>query len=171
MSQFTFLAADFPEGVAHAVTAERAAQADPRAACFYARLALEVAVNWMFANDIKLSAPYETTLAARIHEPTIRRVVGQGRFASANIIRSFGNNAVHETRPVPPDKAIASVRELFNFTYWLARTYGKTQPDPNLAFRPDALPKTRQITASTLAQLQDIANNFSAAMAALEDEK
>ena len=93
--QFAFLATDFPEVIAHAVTAERAAHADPRAACFYARLALEVAVNWMFASDRKLSAPYETTLAARIHEPTFRRVVGEGRFASANIIRNFGNGAVH----------------------------------------------------------------------------
>jgi type I restriction enzyme R subunit len=170
-SQFTFLAVDFPEVVPHAVTAERAAQSDPRSACFYARLALEVAVNWMFAKDVKLSAPYETTLAARIHEPTFREVVGQGRFASANIIRNFGNSAVHDTRPVRQDKAIASIRELFNFTYWLARTYGRRQPDPNLTFRPDALPQTKQITASTLAQLQDIAKNFAAAMAALDDEK
>jgi type I restriction enzyme R subunit len=171
ISHFTFLAADFPEVVAHAVTAERAAQADPRAACFYARLALEVAVNWMFANDIKLSAPYETTLAARTHEPTFRQVVGQGRFASANIIRNLGNSAVHETRPVQHDKAIASVRELFNFTYWLARTYGRTQPDPSLVFQPDALPKTKQISTSTLAQFQDIAKNFAAAMATVDDEK
>ncbi len=170
-SQFTFLAADFPEVVGHAVTAERAARSDPRASCFYARLALEVAVNWIFANDGKLNAPFETTLAARIHEPTFRQVVGQGRFASANIIRNFGNTAVHETRPVPPDKAIASVRELFNFSYWLARTYGRKQPDPNLTFLPDALPQTKQIAVSTLAQLQDIAKNFAAAMAALDDEK
>lgn len=170
-SQFSFLAADFPEVVVHAVTAERVAQADPRAACFYARFALEVALNWMFENDVRLNAPYEATLAARIHEPTFRQAVGQGRFASANIIRTLGNSAVHETRPIPPDKAIASVRELFNFTYWLARTYGKTRPDPNLAFRPDALPQTKQIAVSTLAQLQDIAKNFAATMAALEDEK
>jgi type I restriction enzyme R subunit len=170
-SQFAFLAADFPEVVTHAVSAERAVQADARAACFYARLALEVAVNWIFANDVMLRAPYETTLAARIHEPTFRQVAGEGRFASANIIRNFGNAAVHETRPLPPDKAIASVRELFNFAYWLARTYGKTRPDPNLTFRPEALPQTKQITASTLSQLQDIAKNFSAAMDALDGEK
>ncbi len=171
LSQFTFLAADFPDIIAHAVTAERAARSDPRAACFYARLALEVAVNWMFANDRSLNAPYETTLAARIHEPTFRTTVGQGRFSGANIIRNFGNTAVHETKPVLPDKAIASVRELFNFTFWLARTYGKTQPDPNIAFNADALPQTQQVAASTLAQLQDVAKNFVAAMAALEDAK
>ncbi|MEA2719392.1 MAG: type restriction enzyme subunit [Candidatus Eremiobacteraeota bacterium] len=171
VSQFTFLAADFPDITVQAITTERVARSDSRAACFYARLALEVAVNWMFANDRSLNAPYENTLAARIHEPTFRNTVGQGRFSSANIIRNFGNIAVHETKPVPRDRAIASVRELFNFTFWLARTYGRTQPDPNLAFNPDALPQTKQVAASTLAQLQDVAKNFVAAMAALDDAK
>jgi type I restriction enzyme R subunit len=170
-SQFAFLAPDFPDVLTHAVTAERVARSDPRAACFYARLALEVAVNWMFANDGTLSAPYESTLAARIHEPTFRKVVGQGRFVSANIVRDFGNTAVHETKPVQPAKGIASVRELFNFTYWLAWTYGRNQPDPSLAFSADALPQTQQIATTTLAQLQDVAKHFAAAMEALGEAK
>ena len=170
-SQFAFLATDFSDVITNAVTAERVARSDPRAACFYARLALEVAVNWMYANDSILHAPYETTLAARVHEPTFQQVVGQSRFVSANIIRNFGNIAVHETKPVPQDKAITAVRELFNFTYWLAWTYGRTQPDPSLTFSPDALPQTQQIAASTLAQLQDVAKNFAAAVKALNDEK
>jgi type I restriction enzyme R subunit len=170
-SQFAFLAPDFADVLTHAVTAERVARSDPRAACFYARLALEVAVNFMFANDGTLSAPYETTLAARIHEPTFRKVVGQGRFVSANIIRDFGNTAVHETKSIQPDKAIASVRELFNFTYWLAWTCGRNQPDPSLAFSPDALPQTQQIATATLAQLQDVAKHFAAAMEALDGAK
>ncbi len=170
-SQFAFLASDFADVLTHAGRAERVARSDPRAACFYARLALEVAVNWMFANDGTLSAPYETTLSARIHEPTFRKVVGQGRFVSANIIRDFGNTAVHETKPVQPDKAIASVRELFNFTYWLAWTYGRNQPDPSLAFSPDALPQTQPIATATLTQLQDVAKHFAAAMEALDEAK
>ncbi len=171
ITQFTFLAADFPDIITHAVTAERAARSDPRAACFYARLALEVAVNWMFANDGTLKSPYENTLAARIHEPTFRKVVGLGRFASANIIRDFGNIAVHGTRSVQEGQAVASVRELFNFTYWLAWTYGRSQPDPSLAFSPAALPQTEQVAKATLAQLQEIARNFAAAMEALDEAK
>ena len=171
MSQFTFLAADFPDIIGYAATAEGMARSDARASCFYARLALEVAVNWMFENDRSLSAPYETSLAARIHDSTFRGTVGSGRFSSANIIRSLGNAAVHDIRPVAPENAITSVRELFNFTFWLARTYGRTQPNPNLAFRADALPQTRQVAVSTLAQLQEAARSFMAAVAVLEDEK
>ncbi|MBD5657248.1 MAG: DEAD/DEAH box helicase family protein [Candidatus Eremiobacteraeota bacterium] len=170
-SQFAFLAGEFPEVLTHAAMAERVARLDPRSACFYARLALEVAVNWMFAKDRSLNAPYETTLAACIHEPTFRKVVGQGRFVSANIIRDFGNAAVHETKPVPPDRAMASVRELFNFTYWLAWTYARSQPDPSLAFSPEYLPQTRQIASSTLAQLQDVAKSFADALEARDAEK
>src|SRR5665213_2828657 len=100
-SQFAFLSTECPEVLAHAVKAESVARSDPRAACFYARLALEVAVNWVYANDRTLSAPYESTLAALIHEPSFRKLIGQGRFVNANIVRDFGNNAVHETKPVP----------------------------------------------------------------------
>src|ERR1700676_2842436 len=170
-SQFDFLSTDFPEVFAHALKAENAALSDPRSTCFYARLALEVAVNWMYANDRTLSAPYETTLAARIYEPTFRKLIGQGRFVNANIIREFGNYAVHETKPVPQDKAIASVRELFNFTYWLAWTYGRNQPDPSLAFSTEALPQTKQISVTSLATLQDVAKHFASAMEALEAAK
>jgi hypothetical protein len=46
MSQFSFLFAEFPDVFTHASRAEGIALSDPRAACFYARLALEVGVNW-----------------------------------------------------------------------------------------------------------------------------
>jgi type I restriction enzyme, R subunit len=170
-SQFTFLSADFPEVLAHAVKAEGVARSDPRAACFFARLALEVAVNWIYTNDRTLHEPYDTTLSARLAEPTFQKLVGEGRFSSAGIIRRFGNDAVHETRPVPQDKAIASVRELFNCTYWLAWTYGRRQPDPSLAFTPEALPHTQQISVKSLAQLQEVAKHFASAMDALEEAK
>lgn len=170
-SQFAFLSPDFTEVLTHAVKAESAARSDSRAACFYARLALEVAVSWMFANDRTLRDPYDTALAARIAEPSFQKAVGQARFSSAEIIRRFGNAAVHETRSVPQDRGIASVRELFNFTYWLAWTYGRKQPDPSLIFEPDALPQTQQISISSLGKLQEFAKQFAAAMAALDEAR
>ena len=76
MSQFAFLSAEFPEVFAHASKAESLALSDARAACFYARLALEVAVAWLYKRDSSLRNPYETTLAARIHEATFKVLVG-----------------------------------------------------------------------------------------------
>jgi len=76
MSQFAFVSVEFPEVFAHASKAESLALSDARSACFYARLALEVAVGWLYKRDSSLKDPYETTLAARIHEGTFRTLVG-----------------------------------------------------------------------------------------------
>src|SRR3954451_5440187 len=169
-SQFAFLQVEFPDVFAHATKAESLAQSDPRAACFYARLALEVAVKWLYAHDGSLRDPYETTLSARIHEPTFRTLVGQPLVAKARIIKDIGNTAVHETRPVTPATAVTTLRELFHFAYWLTRTYARGQkPDPSLTFSPEALPRTTQVAAATLKQLQEGARRFAETAKARED--
>src|SRR5215203_3429381 len=169
-SQFAFLQPEFPEVFAHAGKAESLAQSDARAACFYARLALEVAVKWLYNHDSSLRDPYETTLSARIHEPTFRKVVGQPLVAKARIVKDIGNTAVHQTRPVALATAVTAVRELFHLAYWLARTYARGQrPDPNLTFSPEALPQTAQVPAANLKQLQEIARRFAATAKAREE--
>src|SRR5258707_5580787 len=98
MSQFAFLSAEFPEVFNHASKAESLALADARSACFYARLALEVAVGWLYDHDSSLRDPFETTLSARIHEGTFRQLVGNGLVAKARIVKDLGNVAVHGRR-------------------------------------------------------------------------
>ena len=170
MSQFAFLSAEFPEVFAHASKAESQALSDPRSSCFYARLALEVAVNWLYARDGALRDPFETTLAARIHEPSFRRLVGDAIVAKARIIKDLGNVAVHETRAVSPDKAVAAVRELFHVSYWLTRTYARgLKPAAGLVFSHQGLPRTTPIAAATLRQLQDAARNFEESTKALAE--
>ena len=63
MSQFAFLSAEFPEVFSHASRAESLALSDARGACFYSRLALEVAVDWLYTRDGALREPFEKTLA------------------------------------------------------------------------------------------------------------
>ena len=170
MSQFAFLAAEFPEVFAHASRAETLALADARAACFYARLALEVAVGWLYDRDATLRDPYETTLSARIHEASFRRLVGNGLVAKARIIKDLGNIAVHETRAVAPDKAVTALRELFHFAYWLARTYARgPKPNPGLSFSPQALPRTTQVPVATLKQLQEAEQRYAESVRAREE--
>jgi type I restriction enzyme R subunit len=161
MSQFAFLSTEFPEVLEHASKAEDLAMSDPRSACFYARLALEVAVKWLYAGDSTLRDPFETTLAARIHEPTFQKLVGPAIVAKARIIKDLGNVAVHETRQVAPDKAVTAVRELFHVAYWLTRTYARgAKLPPGLVFSPQALPRTTNVPSSTLRQLQESARKF-----------
>ena len=158
MSQFAFLKTEFASVYELARKAETAALADPRGACFYARLALESAVKWMYDNDRNLRSPYDTALSSLIHEGTFRAVVGNALVTKARIIKDYGNKAVHETRAVAPQNSIICVRELFHFTYWLAHTYGRSgRPDPALSFNAEALPRAVQVESSTLAKLQALA--------------
>jgi type I restriction enzyme R subunit len=161
MSQFAFLAAEFHAVHEHAARAENLAYGDPRAACFYARLALEVMVQWLYRHDSSLRDPYSTTLAALIHEPTFQTLVGSSLVAKARIVKDLGNAAVHEAKAVPSGKAVTALRELFHLSYWLARTYGRSaHPDATLTFSPNALPRTSSIAVAKLTQLQEIARRF-----------
>jgi type I restriction enzyme, R subunit len=48
MSQFAFLQPEFPSIYEAADRAIAAVHPDPRTACFYARRALELTVNWLY---------------------------------------------------------------------------------------------------------------------------
>ncbi|MGH7945265.1 MAG: hypothetical protein ACREH8_13750 [Opitutaceae bacterium] len=54
-SNFTFLAAEWPEVHEAATRAEASVHADARTACFYARRALELALHWLYKNDAALA--------------------------------------------------------------------------------------------------------------------
>lgn len=163
MSHFAFLDKEWPELAAEAKKAESAACPDPRTACFYARRTLELAVDWMYRSDARLKLPYQDHLSALIHAREFRAVVGNGILTKAKLIKDTGNRAVHSQRAVQTHEAIASVRELFHVTYWLARTYARqAPPDPNLAFRPNDLPREGAIPSRTLAQLQKLETELEA---------
>jgi type I restriction enzyme R subunit len=155
MSQFAFLQREWGAVYEAASKAEAAVHADPRAACFYARRALELAVSWAYRFDPGLKLPYQDNLSALIHEPTFKQAAGDAVFSKARIINRLGNSAVHDHRAVPEADALVAVRELFHVSYWLARTYGRVaRPAPGLAFNPTALPRPAQQGKQTAEQLQ-----------------
>jgi len=155
MTQFVFLQHEWPAVFESANRAEVAVYADPRTACFYARRALELAVNWAFKYDPALRLPYQDNLSALIHESTFKQAAGEAVFSKARVINTLGNRAVHSHRPVPEPDALAAVRELFHVAYWFARTYSRTgRPSPNLAFDATALPRPAHMAAQTADQLQ-----------------
>jgi len=170
MSQFAFLAAEFPEVHALATRAEGMAKTDARGACFYGRLALETIVGWLYDHDQSLRSPYDTTLAARIHEPTFQKLVGPPLVAKARAIKDLGNRAAHEARALPPGDGIAAVRELFHLSYWLVRTYARGEkPSSTLTFSADALPVNAAIPAQRLEQLNAAAHRYVDAVKAREE--
>ena len=161
VSNFIFLQAEWPLLHESATRAESLAHVDARAACFYARRTLELAVAWLYKHDRGLRLPYQDNLSALIHEPTFAQVVGEAVFAKAKVVKELGNQAVHSARKVLPADALVATRELFHIGYWLARTYGQRgRPDPGLTF--DATLLVRPAAAAlavppqTLAQLQKL---------------
>lgn len=169
MSQFAFLAPEFPEVHDLAVRVEGFARTDARGACFYARLTLETIVDWLYQHDDTLKTPYERTLSARIHEPSFRTLVGAALSAKARILKDLGNRAAHESRAVPATDGVAAARELFHVCYWLARTYARGEkPSGTLVFSADALPLNRAVPAQRLEQLNAAAERFVDAVKARE---
>jgi type I restriction enzyme R subunit len=157
MSHFTFLETEWPALYESARRAEVVANIDPRTSIFYARRTLELAVAWLYKFDRNLRLPYQDNLSALIHEPTFRQVAGDALFTKAKLIKDLGNLAVHSTRPLSVNDAVAATRELFHFCYWLARTYGqRSRPDPGLRFAADQLPKASTEPKVPLAQLQQL---------------
>lgn len=163
MSQFTFLEPEFPELFESARRAEETACSDPRASCFYARRALELAVNWAYEHDPILQLPYREDLSALIHEPSFRNMVGQAVFYKCRAIKDLGNHAVHSQKPMTTKESVSAVRELFHVSYWFVRTYAKgNRPEPGLSFDPAALPETTSVPKQTLAQLQTLNDQLAA---------
>jgi type I restriction enzyme, R subunit len=157
MSNFSFLAAEWPDVHEAAAKAEAAVHPDPRTACFYARRALELAVHWAFKHDPGLKVPYQDNLSALIHEPTFKKAAGEAVFTKARLIVKLGNHAVHSHSPVRQYDALSAVRELFHVAYWLAHTYTRgPRPAPGLAFDPAALPRSAPDPRHTAEQLQKL---------------
>lgn len=155
MSNFDFLHSEWPQLFADAQKAEAQVIPDPRAACFYARRALESAVAWLYKSDSALKLPYQDNLSALIHEPTFKATVGQKIFVKGKLIKDLGNLAAHSHKPLESRDSMVAVRELFHICFWLARTYGKADKPPDgLTFNPLLLPMTSPVPPQTLAQLQ-----------------
>lgn len=157
MSNFAFLKPEWPQLFADAQKAEALAMPDPRAACFYARRVLELAVEWLYKSDSTLKLPYQENLSALIHDPTFKAAVGQKIFIKAKLIKDLGNLAAHSHKQLLQTDSMVAVKELFHICFWLARTYAKgSKPTDGLAFNTAILPKTSPIPPQTLAQIQQL---------------
>lgn len=155
MSNFAFLAAEFPAVHEAAVEAERQAGVSPTAAAFFAGKTVEVAVKWAFRSDPNLRLPYQDNISALLHEPSFKRAAGDAVFTKAKYINSLRNRAVHEERNIRPGDAAGAVKELFHVCYWFARTYGrKSKPAPGLAFDASLLSRRDEVLKKALDHLK-----------------
>ncbi|BCG76994.1 DEAD/DEAH box helicase family protein [Mesorhizobium sp. 113-3-3] len=156
MSNFAFLAAEFPAVHEAAVAAERHGASDPRASVFYAGRAVEIGVNWAFKNDPGLKLPYQDNISALLHEPTFKAAAGQAVFSKAKYINQLRNRAVHDERTIiHPNEAVGALKELFHVCFWLARTYArKAKPADGLAFDASVLSRRDDTLKKAFAHLK-----------------
>lgn len=154
MSNFAFLAAEFPAVHDAAMEAERQAAVSPTAAAFFAGKTVEVAVKWAFRNDPGLKLPYQDNISALLHEPSFRRAAGEAVFAKARYINTLRNRAVHEERKISSGDATGAVKELFHVCFWFARTYAKAKPADDLVFDPSVLSRRDEVLKKAFVQLK-----------------
>ncbi|MEX2566010.1 MAG: DUF4145 domain-containing protein, partial [Cyclobacteriaceae bacterium] len=163
MSNFQFIATEFPEIAERARKAEAFALTSPVESCFNTRAALEWGVNWMYENDADLEWPFDKKLASLMHEPGFKEIFDPygNLFRELHLMRRVGNNAVHNQK-VKPEDAVHLLKCLFRFAAFLAAAYGEEDlriPEFNDAFIPtgDELRKSKKevaILREKLAQLE-----------------
>jgi type I restriction enzyme R subunit len=112
MSNFDFLQKEFYSIHDSAKKAEGYLNNDVRAACWYARMTLEQIVDWMYRFDNSFSS-YETSLGARVYEPSFKDSVGEAVFTKATVIIGVGNRAAHAKSTKRAD-AVVAIQELFH---------------------------------------------------------
>jgi type I restriction enzyme R subunit len=141
MSNFTFMA-EWPELQEPAQQAEGLVHADPRAASFYARFAMERAVNWVYRFDASMDQPgYDHSLNTLIHQPCFKNALPPPLFNKFKLVQKAGNSAVHSERKVAAADAAQVVKELHHILYWFYRSYSRTQAIQNQLFDAALMPQ------------------------------
>jgi type I restriction enzyme R subunit len=139
-SNFLFLNTEWPDIYRPAEKAERLCLAEPSLSAMQSRIALELAVHWMFSNDPGLRMPFDTSLASLMNDWNFsNRLPGKIR-ESLHLIRKIGNLAAHG-REIAQNQSKQSLLILFDFLRFLASTYGSGETG-KLKFNSSYLSKT-----------------------------
>lgn len=102
MSNFSFLLEkkEYTMFAAAAAEAQKIYASAPAMCAVGCRKALELAVKWVYAADVKIEMPYRDNLQSLIHEPTFRFSLNENTWKKLPFIVKLGNLAVHTERSV-----------------------------------------------------------------------
>ncbi|HEX8566264.1 MAG TPA: DEAD/DEAH box helicase family protein [Pyrinomonadaceae bacterium] len=156
-TNFTFLKDEWAAVYNSAAKAENLVFTDSRTACFHARRALELAVDWIYQYDDELRAPYDNNLSSKIFADDFKNNLPRKVFTKVDYVRRVGNEAVHSNRRITETEALQTAKELFHFLYWMARMYtrGEAKQFDGLQFEEKLVPpKQVSISATSLDQLK-----------------
>lgn len=103
------------------------------------RRALELAIKWLYANDMDLNRPFQDNISTLIHEISFRNILDVKLFPQIKYIVKLGNFAVHNNRKITREEAVMSLRYLFNFMQWISYCYSQNYQE--LKFDESILPQ------------------------------
>ena len=157
MSQFDFLKAyNYFNAITTVCEEAEASIAVSNATCaLQARRALEVAVKWMYRYDDGLIVPYQDNLSSLIHDYKFKAMIDSRLFPRIKFVISLGNKAAHTAKAMRRDETVEALRNLYDFTRWLAFTYA--QAEHRVLFDADALPDSPASEKRTQALQQELA--------------
>ncbi|GAK90946.1 type I restriction-modification system restriction subunit R [Nonlabens ulvanivorans] len=123
-TNFHFLAAEFPVLYDRAHKAEQLVITDPRTSLIYSRMALEEAINWMYANDEELESQYDTSLHNLLVQQAFKEQFNHKLYNELFVIKRGGNLAAHN-RPVSDIDSHKAIDALFYFGKWFIKSYAQ----------------------------------------------
>ena len=96
ISQFNFLKEEFPQIHKIANSAALFVHADPRAACFYARIALELIFKFVYERNVH--SRDQKTLGQLREYLKNQKIIEHSTYNQAGFIIDNGNNAAHKKK-------------------------------------------------------------------------
>lgn len=168
MSNFSFIASQFPEIAREAMEAESLAQISPKSCAVLSRSALEKAVFWIYENDNSLSFPFDKTLASLLYQNDFKAIVDHRLLQEIKLIKNIGNNGAHG-KTVSSFEAMVALKNLYRFLSFLGFYYGnpqlKSQP-----FDGNHVPDGEELKRSK-AQMQEMVARLEAQNEQLRKER
>ncbi len=154
-SNFHFLKTEFPAFFQRAEKAEQLVITDPRTSLVYSRMALEEAINWMYANDGELEMPFDTSLNSLMLHQDFKEQFNHKLYNELHLVRKAGNLASHN-RPVNDVDSHQAIETLFYFAKWFAKSYAQETIDVPGLFDFELLPKegANALSKKQIQQLQ-----------------
>ncbi|TGP42548.1 DUF4145 domain-containing protein, partial [bacterium M00.F.Ca.ET.230.01.1.1] len=131
MSNFAFIADQFPILAETAIGAEKLIHIYPPAAITTARQSLETLVFWLYKFDKTLVLPYDAKLHTLMTDLTFKKLVPDYIWEKMEVIRKSGNKVIHgnTNTKVTEQDAIKIISQLFMVYTWFDRTYGSPSID------------------------------------------
>lgn len=157
-SNFSFLESEWKEFYKRSVKAESFLLTDPRTSLTYARMALELAINWMYKEDPDLNLPYDTSLNSLMKEYSFRNEFSHKLYTEIDTIRKVGNLAIHN-KPVSEVDSEKIVLNLYYFAKWFAKSYSEDDLGDIGLFDFTIVPKEGADTLSK-RQIKELQNKF-----------